>query len=106
VVSFGSPEQWRLVDRHDILDQSLPLFVECIAVVAGNFIAPERVRQIIDQAFVTVRAFFLSDWPIGGAEDFRQIVVGDQGPANADPVARAVSDHAGDIGGVLEATSA
>src|ERR1700724_366478 len=106
LVRSGSPEQWRLVDRHDVLDQRFPLFVECIAVVAGYFVAPEWVCQIIDQAFVTVSAFLLADRPVGSAQDFRQIVVGDQWPADADAIARAVPDHAGDIGGVLEAAGA
>ena len=101
-----SPKQGGLVDRHDALDQSVPFFFECIAVVAGHFVAPERVGQIIDQAFVAVGAFLLPSWPVGGAQDVRQVVIGDQRPSHADGIARAVADYAGDIGGVLKAAGA
>src|SRR6266446_625482 len=101
-----SPKQRWLVDRHYILDQSVPFFFEGIAVITGYFVASERIRQVIEQAFVAVGAFLLFDGPIGGAQNLRQVVVGEQRPRHADGIARAVPDHTGDIGGVLKAAGA
>src|SRR5713226_2050400 len=101
-----SPEQSGLVDRHYILDQSVPFFFEGIAVVTGYFVASERVGQVIEQAFVAVGAFLLLDGPVGGAQNLRQIVVGEERPRHGDGIARAVPDHTGDIGGVLKPAGA
>src|SRR5216683_7201353 len=101
-----SPEQRWLIDRHYALDQSVPFFLEGIAVVTGYFVASERVSQVIEQAFVAVGAFLLFDGPVGGAQDLRQIVIGEQRPRHGDAIARAVPDHTGDIGGVLKAAGA
>src|SRR5216684_8384895 len=101
-----SPEQSWLIDRHYALDQRVPFFFEGVAVVTGYFVASERIGQVIEQAFVAVGAFLLLDGPVGGAQNLRQIVVGEQWPSHGDGIARAVPDHTGDIGGVLKAAGA
>src|SRR5436853_6690565 len=101
-----SPEQSGLVDRHYALDQSVPFFLEGIAVVTGYLVASERIGQVIEQAFIAVGALLLLDGPVGGAQNLRQIVVGEERPRHGDAIARAVPDHTGDIGGVLKPAGA